>query len=55
MLEAEATKNRRALPSVVVDPVRVQESGLVKDTLVLDIPDEAATSTRSWCAAPPAS
>ena len=41
MQEAEATKNRRALPSVVVDPVRVQESGLVKDTLVLDIPDEA--------------
>jgi hypothetical protein len=23
------------------DPIRVQESGLVKDTLVLDIPDEA--------------
>lgn len=41
MQEAEATKNRRALPSVFVDPVRVQESGLVKDTLVLDIPDEA--------------
>lgn len=41
MNEAEATKNRRALPPVVVDPVRVQESGLVKDTLVLDIPDEA--------------
>ena len=41
MQEAEATRNRRALPSVVVDPVRVQESGLVKDTLVLDIPDEA--------------
>ena len=41
MQEAEATKNRRTLPSVVVDPVRVQESGLVKDTLVLDIPDEA--------------
>jgi type III restriction enzyme len=41
MQEAEATKNRRALPPVVVDPVRVQESGLVKDTLVLDIPDEA--------------
>ena len=41
MQEAEATKNRRALPSVIVDPVRVQESGLVKDTLVLDIPDEA--------------
>jgi type III restriction enzyme len=41
MQEAEATKNRRTLPSVVVDPVRVQESGLVKDTLVLDIPNEA--------------
>src|SRR5262249_33378115 len=35
MQQAEATKNRRALPSVIVDPVRVQESGLVKDTLVL--------------------
>jgi hypothetical protein len=41
MAQAEATKNRRALPSVIVDPVRVQESGLVKDTLILDIPDEA--------------
>lgn len=41
MQEAEATKNRRPLPPVVVDPVRVQESGLVKDTLLLDIPDEA--------------
>jgi hypothetical protein len=41
MKDAEATKNRRALPSVIVDPARVQESGLVKDTLVLDIPDQA--------------
>jgi hypothetical protein len=41
MQVAEATSNRRALPSVIVDPARVQESGLVKDTLVLDIPDEA--------------
>lgn len=41
MKEAEVTSNRRPLPLVVVDPVRVQESGLVKDTLVLDIPDEA--------------
>lgn len=41
MQEAEATRNRRSLPSVVVDPARVQESGLVKDTLVLEIPDEA--------------
>ena len=41
MQQAEATRNRRALPPVVVDPRRVQESGLVKDTLVLDIPDQA--------------
>ncbi len=41
MKVAEVTRNRRALPPVKVDPVRVQESGLVKDTLVLDIPDEA--------------
>src|SRR5205823_5881646 len=41
MQEAEAILNRRALPPVVVDPARVQESGLVKDTLVLDIPNEA--------------
>jgi len=41
MKEAEATRNRRALPAVLVDPGLVQESGLVKDTLVLDIPDEA--------------
>lgn len=41
MKMAEATKNRRALPSVIVDPARVQESGLVKDTLVLDIPNQA--------------
>ena len=41
MQEAEATRNRRALPPVIVDPVRVQESGLVKDTLLLDIPHEA--------------
>src|SRR5262249_36678683 len=41
MRQAEATKNRRALPPVMVDPARVQESGLVKDTLVLDIPNQA--------------
>lgn len=28
------------LPPVTVDPVRVQDSGLLKDTIVLDIPDE---------------
>lgn len=41
MKDAEASRNRRALPAVLVDPALVQESGLVKDTLVLDIPDEA--------------
>ncbi|HEV2173548.1 MAG TPA: DEAD/DEAH box helicase family protein [Nitrospira sp.] len=41
MKEAEATRNRRSLPPVLVNPGSVQESGLVKDTLVLDIPDEA--------------
>lgn len=41
MKQAEATRNRQALKPVQVDPSRVQESGLVKDTLVLDIPDEA--------------
>jgi hypothetical protein len=41
MKAADADKSRRALPPVMVDASRVQESGLVKDTLLLDIPDEA--------------
>ena len=41
MKAADADKSRRALSRVVVDPNRVQESGLVKDTLLLDIPAEA--------------
>jgi type III restriction enzyme len=41
MSEADADLSRRQLPSVQVDPSRVQASGLVKDTIVLDIPDEA--------------
>lgn len=41
MSEADADASRRALPPVQVDPARVQESGLVKDTIVLDIPNEA--------------
>jgi type III restriction enzyme len=32
---------RGTLPNVVVDAQKVQESGLLKDTIVLDIPDEA--------------
>lgn len=34
-------KGRDTLASVEVDPVRVRESGLLKDTLLLDVPDEA--------------
>jgi len=37
----EASRDRRLLPAIQVDPARVQESGLVKDTIVLDIPNEA--------------
>jgi type III restriction enzyme len=36
----EGAQGRSTLPSISVDPTRVQESGLVKDTIVLDIPDE---------------
>jgi hypothetical protein len=41
MADADADKSRRALPAVTVDGFRVQESGLVKDAVVLDIPAEA--------------
>ena len=41
MKAADATKDRRALSPVVVDPSLVQESGLVKDTVALNIPNEA--------------
>lgn len=34
-------QGRSILPGVAVDPGKVQESGLLKDTIVLDIPDEA--------------
>jgi hypothetical protein len=33
-------EGRTRLPDIKVDPVRVQDSGLLKDTIVLDIPDE---------------
>lgn len=33
-------QGRSTLPNVVVDPGKVQESGLLKDTIILDIPDE---------------
>ncbi len=41
MEEAQAEQKRREFPMVTVDGFRVQESGLVKDTIVLDIPAEA--------------
>lgn len=41
MEDADAFDHRRALPAVTVDGFRVQESGLIKDTVVLDIPAEA--------------
>ena len=41
MEAADAEKKRKALDIVTVDGFQVQESGLVKDTVVLDIPAEA--------------
>ncbi|MFD1861252.1 type III restriction endonuclease subunit R [Aeromicrobium camelliae] len=41
MKAADADQSRRAFPAVQVDPIRVQDSGLVKDVVNLDIPDEA--------------
>lgn len=36
----EGSRGRSILPGVEVDASRVQESGLLKDTIVVDIPDE---------------
>lgn len=36
----EGVQGRSTLPSVTVDTTRVQESGLLKDTIALNIPDE---------------
>ena len=41
MADADADKSRRALPAVTVEGFRVQESGLLKDSVVLEIPAEA--------------
>ncbi len=41
MAEAEVVASRRVLPPIQVEPARVQDSGLVKDTIALDIPTEA--------------
>ena len=37
----DGAQGRNTLSPVTVDPARVQDSGLLKDTIVLDIPDEA--------------
>ncbi len=36
----ELAEKRIALPNVMVDSTKVQDSGLIKDTILLDIPDE---------------
>lgn len=36
----ECAGKHTRLPNVIVDSVKVQESGLIKDTILLDIPDE---------------
>jgi hypothetical protein len=38
----EGAEKRITLPDVTVDPVKVQESGLIKDTILIDIPDESS-------------
>lgn len=37
----EAASDRATLPPISVDPARVQQSGLIKDVIALDIPAEA--------------
>ena len=41
MSEADVSEGRRAFSPVMVDPGRVQDSGLVKDVVSLNIPNEA--------------
>ncbi len=36
----EGADGRSTLPNVVVDAAKVQDSGLLKDTIILDVPDE---------------
>lgn len=36
----QEVQDRTMLPNVVVDPAKVQDSGLLKDTIVLDVPEE---------------
>lgn len=43
MHAADAEKDRRALPPITVDGFRVQEPGLIKDTVILEIRAEAGS------------
>jgi type III restriction enzyme len=36
----EGAQKRTTLPDVIVDSAKVQDSGLIKDTIILDIPDD---------------
>ncbi|MEP9102465.1 type III restriction endonuclease subunit R, partial (plasmid) [Enterobacter hormaechei] len=36
------------LPNVVVDSAKVQESGLIKDDIILGVPDEAGDFDTVW-------
>ncbi len=48
-LDAMAVAEGRGTePNVVVDPIRVQQSGLLKNSLVLDIPDESGNFKTSF-------
>ncbi|WP_417766024.1 DEAD/DEAH box helicase [Spongiibacter tropicus] len=38
----ECAEKRITLPDVTVDAAKVQESGLIKDTILIDIPDESS-------------
>lgn len=38
----EGAEKRITLPDVTVDAMKVQESGLIKDTILIDIPDESS-------------
>ncbi len=40
MLTAEVADNRIQLATIAVDPVRIQQSGLLKDDIVVDFPSE---------------
>lgn len=50
MKEAAVVDRRTTLPAVTVDPARVQQSGLIKDVIALDIPAESGNLDTSLTA-----